>query len=70
MKEQRYIIGKSPMPEWCVGKLMQYRKADGSTGFELHFESFGIHKTVELAAGDQLIKTGNRIEFKRRVKTD
>lgn len=70
MKVQTYIIGKTPMPEWCKGNLLQFRKTDGSTGFEWHFESFGIHKTVELKAGDQLIKTGNRIEFKRRVKTD
>lgn len=51
------------MPEWAAERLSPYRKTDGSTGYEF----YGVWRTIELERGDALIKTGHRIEFKRKA---
>lgn len=56
----KYILGTSPVPDWCEKDIMPYRKLDGSTGFEYT----GKVATFELVAGDVLIKDGERVTVK------
>lgn len=59
-KPEQYIIGNKPVPWWCNRELMQYQKADGTTGFEY----FGRFVTFELNLGDVLIWDGYRVDVK------
>ena len=63
---EKYIIGTSPIPEWAAERIAQYRKTDGKTGYEF----YGTWRSIELEAGDALVKTGRRIEieYKRNRK--
>ncbi len=60
-----YIIGSSPVPDWCRRRIMQYRKVDGTTGYEYH----GKVKSYDLDPGDVLEKKGKYIyvRFKREM---
>ena len=62
---EKYIIGTTPVPAWCRSYLMQYLRADGSTGWEF----YGKVSTFELRAGDALILTerGISVENKKRA---
>lgn len=56
----KYIIGTSPLPEWCQNCLMPYIKSDGSTGWEYHTTWY----TLDLKQGDMLVKKNGRVEVK------
>ena len=62
---QRYIIGKSPIPEWCRNQLYQYKRMDGSTGFEWWYEADCMIRQAELVAGDELVLMNGRVTFRR-----
>jgi hypothetical protein len=66
MERDCYVIGKSPMPDWCARRLMQYKKMDGTTGYEWHYTEFGAWRSVELIKGDVLVRRGDVVYFKRR----
>ncbi len=50
------------MPEWAAERLAQFKKTNGGTGYEF----YGAWRTIELEAGDTLIKSGRRIEIERK----
>lgn len=59
---EKYIVGTSPVPEWAAERLAQFKKTNGGTGYEF----YGAWRTIELEAGDTLIKSGRRIEIERK----
>lgn len=65
---RRYIIGQSPIPYWCRKQLYQYKRMDGSTGFEFWYVADGMQRFAELAAGDELIMASGRITFRKQVR--
>ena len=58
-----YVIGSVPVPDWCRDKLIPYQKSDGSIGYEFHSHI----RDVNLVEGDELIRVGRKIYFKRQV---
>ena len=60
---EKYIIGTSPAPTWAAERLAPYKKTDGKTGYEF----YGVFITVELNAGDVLIKDRRKINFERQA---
>ena len=67
---QRYIIGDSPIPDWCRNQLYQYKRMDGSTGFEFWYSVDGMQRVAELKAGDELIHNNGRTHFRKQVRRD
>lgn len=65
-KPKKYIVGTSPMPTWCYKSLMQFKKMDGTTGYEWNWHDGEMWRRVELFAGDTLINANGEIHFKRR----
>lgn len=61
---ERYVIGTSPVPNWCRDDLMPYIKADGSTGYEYQTP----WNTLNLKCGDVLINKNGRVEVKFHEK--
>lgn len=63
----RYIFGKGEMPEWVSRRIMCYRKADGSTGYEID----SYLKRVEVSEGDVIIEGREYVKVikKNRGKT-
>lgn len=59
-----YTIGKSPIPWWARPFLMQFKRMDGTTGFEFS-QWWGVEY---LNAGDRLIKQGRKIKIRRGDK--
>lgn len=51
------------MPSWAAECLTPYKKSDGTTGVEF----YGTYRSIDLDRGDELIKHGQRIEFKRKA---
>lgn len=66
----RYVVGVSPIPTWCRGNLMQYRKADGSCGFELTNRHFETTRVYQLYAGDVLLRRDGYIEIIRKPREE
>lgn len=58
---EQYVIGTLDAPDWCIRRLMPYKKADGSTGYLF----YGKRRSFELTKGDMLVNCGNRIDVKR-----
>lgn len=48
----QYIIGEPDVPYWCKNRIMLYRRADGSTGYEFH----GSKRILRLRVGDILLR--------------
>lgn len=44
----KYILGNGTIPYWCNKYITQYKKLDGTTGFEF----YGKNKTIDLNKGD------------------
>ena len=63
----RYIIGNTPIPTWLHKHLYQYRRMDGSTGFELWYTADGEQRQAELNVGDVVIWRNGLIHFRRRA---
>ena len=57
MIAEEYIIGTSPMPWWVHGRLLPFKKMDGSTGYEWR----GHLRTYDLDVGDKLIRYGREV---------
>ena len=60
---EQYIIGSKNVPWWCKQRIMPFRKADGSIGFEYHDKSL---KTYILNRGDALLRDNYKIIVKRK----
>lgn len=59
---ENYVLGTGTVPLWCKGKLMTYKKKDGSVGFVFS----GKRRDFDLNVGDVLIlEDGGRINVKR-----
>lgn len=61
-KTRVYTIGKGPMPKWCQGLLMQYRRFGGETGYEFH----GTLRVYDLQKGDTLTLQKGKISIRRK----
>lgn len=58
----RYTVGKGIAPDWFRRRLMHYRKADGSTGYEWH----GVSRNILLSKGDKVIRNSDgKISFRK-----
>ena len=57
----RYIFGQGEMPGWLSRKVMCYRKADGSTGYEID----NGRRKIELHEGDLVICKGEYVKVVR-----
>ena len=59
---ESYVLGTGTVPSWCKGKLMTYKKANGSVGIVFG----GKGKDFDLNVGDVLIREDDgRINVKR-----
>lgn len=59
---ENYVLGTGTVPSWCKGKLMTYKKKNGSVGFVFG----GKGKDFDLNVGDVLIREDDgRINVKR-----
>lgn len=64
MEPDKYIIGSPNAPYWCKKRIMPYKKADGSTGYEYHG---GDNRILYLEAGDILLRDPKyRINVRRK----
>ena len=59
-----YIFGKGEMPEWLSRRVMCYRKADGSTGYEID----NGRRKIELNEGDLVIRKGEYVKVERKAE--
>lgn len=66
MQIEEYIIGTSPMPKWVQGRLLPFKKMDGSTGYEWR----GYLRTCDLDVGDKLIRYGRDVYVSRKWRDD
>lgn len=66
MIAEEYVIGTSPMPWWVRGKLLPFKKMDGSVGYEWR----GHLRTYDLNIGDSLIRYGREVHVNRKVRGD
>lgn len=66
MQIEEYIIGTSPLPKWVQGRLLPFKKMDGSSGYEWR----GYLRTYDLDVGDKLIKYGRDIYVSRKWRDD
>ena len=66
MQIEEYIIGTSPLPKWVQGRLLPFKKMDGSIGYEWR----GYLRTYDLDVGDKLIKYGREIYVSRKWRDD
>ena len=66
MQIEEYIIGTSQLPKWVQGRLLPFKKMDGSTGYEWR----GYLRTYDLDVGDKLIKYGRDIYVSRKWRDD
>lgn len=57
---EEYIVGSKYVPWWCKQRIMPFRKADGTTGYEYHDKSL---KTFILDEGDVLFRDNNNKIF-------
>lgn len=63
MKEREYELGKGEIPKWLRKWLSQYKKPDGSIGYEYYTYS----KYYNLNIGDKIIQKENgKIKIKRK----
>ena len=53
---ESYIIGDKSMPYWCRNRIMQYKRMDGTTGYEF----YGKGKILQLKKDDVLICGRNK----------
>lgn len=67
---QRYLIGDSPIPAWCRKQIYQYKRMDGTTGFEFWYEADGMQRVAELQKGDELIRMHGRITYRKQVRNE
>ena len=59
---EEYIIGTSPMPRWLRGRLLPFKKMDGSVGYEYR----GYMRTYDLDVGDTLIRYGGKVYVSKK----
>ena len=62
MIAEEYIIGTSPMPRWLRGRLLPFKKMDGSVGYEYR----GYMRTYDLNIGDKLIRYGGQVYVSKK----
>ena len=59
----QYIIGEANAPYWCKNRIMPFKRADGSTGYEFHDSK----RILRLSAGDILLRgQDNRIYVRKK----
>lgn len=56
-----YIFGKGEMPGWLSRRVMCFRKADGSIGYEID----NGRRKIELHEGDLVICKGEYVKVER-----
>lgn len=56
-----YIMGQGKMPGWVSDRVMCFRKADGSTGYELDTG----WRFTEIYEGDKIIQNGKYLKIIR-----
>lgn len=57
----RHIFGQGEMPEWVSDRVMCFRKADGSTGYELDTG----WRFTEIYEGDKIFQNGKYLKVIR-----
>ena len=50
---ESYVIGDKYVPYWCRNRIMQYKKMDGTTGYEFHHE---MGRILQMNKGDVLYR--------------
>ena len=59
---EMYTIGDRNIPYWCRNRIMQYRKTNGSTGYEYH----GKGEVLQLEKDDVIFRGQNKQIFVRK----
>ena len=63
---EEYTVGASPLPHWLRGRLLPFKKMDGSVGYEYR----GAVRIYDLDIGDTLIRYGGQVYVNKQRRDD